>query len=102
MEVIILFRQFRIFQQMNDDEALANSILNKALSTREKKEQKSEDTQVQPQPFPHSFECEGSIHPAKVHHKGLPQQACFGAHQLPEAILKERTGQITYHELLVL
>jgi hypothetical protein len=96
MEVIILFRQFCIFQQMNDDEALANSVLNKALSKREKKEQRERTPQVQPQPFPDSFEFEGFIHRAKrakskVHHKGSPQQSCLGAHQLLEAYLTKRS-----------
>jgi hypothetical protein len=42
------FRQFCIFQQMNDDQALANSILNKALSKREKKEQRERTPKSKP------------------------------------------------------
>jgi len=75
MEVIILFRQLCIFQQMNDDEeALANSILNKALgklhikqsTQQEGKEgnEEREDTQVQ-----------AKRAKSKVHHKVSPRQS---------------------------
>jgi hypothetical protein len=62
MEVIILFRQLCIFQQMNDnEEALANSILNKALSKREKKEPRERTPKSKPKE--QNPKCITKLHP---------------------------------------